>query len=265
MYGMPKAKNSSAYSILKKPLRLLMMRLVYVGLLIAFLVIGYLLGKLEGENVATTVTQGTQSENQIAGQAGENNEAIPQQPAAPDPEEILKNLNNGHLPVKGDEDAPVTMIEFSDFECPFCGRFYNDTLPKIEEEYINTGKVKIYYRHLPLTFHPQARPAALASECANEQDSFWEYHDILFDNQTQFSTATTDTFVGWAKDLGLDTSQFKSCLESEKYADNVDGDSTEASTVGASGTPTFYINGNQLVGAQPFASFKAIIDEELKG
>ncbi len=93
-------------------------------------------------------------------------------------------------PVKGSEDAPITIVEFSDFECPFCGRFFSQTLPLIEDNYIDTGKVKFVYRDFPLSFHPQAQPAAEAAECANEQGKFWDYHDKIFNNQGALSTAS---------------------------------------------------------------------------
>lgn len=248
------AKSSSPVSsIVGKPFQTLLVRLMYIALLIAFLVIGYLLGQLQAGTGSTLLG---------------NNDAAPSAPNAAAPsapgEPVFAEVDNGNLPAKGDENAPVTIVEFSDFECPFCGQFYTQSLPQILEEYVDTGKAKIYYRHLPLSFHPQARPAALASECANEQGSFWEYHDILFDNNSAISTATTDTYVGWATELGLNAGQFETCLTSEKYAENVDGDSAAAAAAGASGTPTFYINGQQVVGAQPFASFKAIIDAELE-
>lgn len=145
------------------------------------------------------------------------------------------------------------------------GRFYSETLSQIIEEYVDTGKVKLYYRHLPLAFHPQANPLALASECANDQGKFWEYHDQIFDNTAIVASSDVDTYKQWAADLGLNTSEFNSCLDSAEFQDNVDEDLAAAGVSGASGTPTFYINGQQLVGAQPFASFKAIIDQELEG
>ncbi len=247
---MVKASRSISV-ILSKPLQMLMMRFMYFALLIAFLLIGYLLGQLNSGGLTKNLDTGTQQQAPVAGD-----------PAAPG-EPVFAKVENGNLPVMGDENAPVTIIEFSDFECPFCGQFYTQSLPQIIKEYVDTGKAKIYYRHLPLAFHPQARPAALASECANEQDAFWKYHDLLFENSSAIKTATTDKYVEWATSIGLNSNQFKTCLESEKYAKNVDGDSAAAAAAGASGTPTFYINGQQLVGAQPFASFKAVIDAEL--
>ena len=176
---------------------------------------------------------------------------------------LLISFANGHFPVKGDENAKVTIVEFSDFECPFCGRFYTDTLPSLLKDYIDTGKVKLYYRHFPLAFHPQAKPLANVAECANEQDKFWEMHDKIFENNATVSSSTMDTFKGWAADLGLNTSKFNDCVDNSKYEKDIDADTADGTAAGVSGTPTFYINGLQLVGAQPIDAFKKIIDQEL--
>lgn len=237
------------------PLQTLGTKLVYIVLLIACLVIGYLFAKVE------SLQQGSAAP--VAQQPANPNNAAPQEPAAPDPEQVKKDLKMGHFPVKGNENAPVTIVEFSDFECPFCGRFYEETLPQIQKEYIDTGKVKLYYRHYPLSFHPKAVPLALASECANDQGAFWQMHDKIFDNNSTVSTATDDTFKQWAVELGLNAATFNECYDSKTHQAKVDGDFADGGAVGVSGTPTFYINGRQLVGAMPFASFQAIIDEEL--
>jgi len=163
-------------------------------------------------------------------------------------------------PVKGSASAPVTIIEFSDFQCPFCSRFWKDTLPLIEENYIKTGKAKLVYRDFPLGFHPQGLPAAEAAECANEQGKFWEMHDKIYANQDSMSI---DSYKKWAKDLGLDASKFSQCLDSEKYKAEVLKDQSDGQAAGVSGTPTFYINGVQVVGAQPYDAFKQVIDSEL--
>ncbi len=163
-------------------------------------------------------------------------------------------------PIRGDKDAKVTIVEFSDFQCPFCERFYTDTLPQIEENYIKTGKVKLAYRHLPLSFHPQAQKAAEASECSNEQGKFWEYHDKIFENQALLSDTI---FSAWAEELGLDAEKFNKCLEDGKYRSKVQKDLNDADTYGATGTPTFFINGKALVGAQPFSTFQQAIEAEL--
>ncbi len=181
------------------------------------------------------------------------------QPQAPEPVVDMKKLVDDD-PVFGDPKAPVTIIEFSDFQCPFCGRFYTQTLPQIKKDYIDTGKVKLVYRDLPLPFHEFAQKAAEAGECADEQGKFEEMHDKIFDNQASLSV---DNLKIWAQQIGLDANKFNSCLDSGQMAAEVAKDLADANAVGASGTPTFFINGKRLVGAQPFAAFKTVIDQEL--
>lgn len=225
-------------------------QLTYFLLLIASFLVGYLLARVQALEGGFAVTAGTQ---QAAPATGDTAQA-PQGPV---------DVENGHFPVKGDEDADVTIVEFSDFECPFCGSFYNDTLPQIISEYIDTGMVKMYYRHYPLSFHPKAVPLALASECANDQDKFWEMHDKIFDNNATISSVTDETIKGWVTELGMNTGEFNECYDSKEHQAKVDEDFAAGQAAGVSGTPTFYINGKQIVGAQPFESFKAVIDEEL--
>jgi protein-disulfide isomerase len=164
-------------------------------------------------------------------------------------------------PVKGEKNAPVTIIEFSDFQCPFCGRFFLEALPQIEEKYIKTGKARLVYRDFPLSsLHPMAQKAAEASECADEQGKFWEMHDKIFQNQ---GTLSLSNLKQWATDLKLDTKRFNTCLDSSKYASEVQKDFNDGQAAGVSGTPSFFINGQLLVGAQPFSSFQAAIESEL--
>lgn len=162
--------------------------------------------------------------------------------------------------VRGDPDAPVTIVEWSDFECPFCARFYEQTLPSIEEEYIKTGKVKLVYRDFPLSFHTNAQKAAEAAECAGEQGKYWEMHDMLFAQGVQGGVAG---FKQYAKDLGLNTAKFDSCLDSGAMAGEVQKDMADGAAVGIQGTPGFIVNGKLVSGAQPFAVFKQVIDAEL--
>ena len=163
-------------------------------------------------------------------------------------------------PVKGDADAKITIIEFSDFQCPFCKRFYTQTLPQIQKEYIDTGKAKLVYRDYPLSFHPEAQKSAEAAECADDQGKFWEFHDMMFDNQGSLSNAN---YKAWAQELSLDTAQFNDCLDSGKYASEVQKDFQEGQAAGVRGTPSFFINGVYVRGAQPWDVFKEIIDAEL--
>jgi protein-disulfide isomerase len=163
-------------------------------------------------------------------------------------------------PVQGQANAKVTIIEFSDFQCPFCERFYSQTLGQIETNYIKTGKAKLVFKQFPLSFHPFAQKAAEASECAREQGKFWEIHNKIFDNQANI--AVTD-LKKYASDLGLDTTKFNDCLDSSKYAAGVAADVQIGQNAGVSGTPSFVINGQLLVGAQPYAQFQQAIDAAL--
>jgi len=167
----------------------------------------------------------------------------------------------------GDEDAPVVLIEFSDYQCPFCRSFWRDTLPLIKSEFIDTGKVKFVYRDLPLAIHPSAMPAAQATECAEEQGKFWEMHDKIFEEQDKLGRGTVQFSVGdlkrWAGEIRLDTSDFNSCLDSEKYKGEVENDLNDGRLVGVSGTPSIFVNGRLVVGAQPFSVFQSLIEGEL--
>jgi protein-disulfide isomerase len=250
------AAQSLSSAVLNTPMQTLASRLMYVVLLIAFLVIGYLIGKVE------TLQKGAATAA-VPAQNGQTAPAQPQAPTAPDQKTVLSKLKMGHLPADGKDNAKVTIVEFSDFQCPFCGRFYKDTLPQLRKDYIDSGKVKLYFRHFPLDFHPQAKPLAIAAECANDQGKFWQMHDTIFDNNDKVGTMTNDDYKKWAADLGLNTATFNSCVDAKNHADQIDADQKAGAEVGVSGTPTFYINGQQLVGAQPYASFKAVIDAEL--
>ena len=183
----------------------------------------------------------------------------PSQPSAPAPVLDMDVLIDDDT-IKGDKNAPVTIVEWSDFECPFCTKFYTDTLPQLDEQYIKTGKVRLVYRDFPLSFHPNAQKAGEASECAKDQGRFWDMHDKLFDSGVQGGVAT---FKQYASSLGLDMSKFSSCLESGEKAAEVKKDMNDGAAAGVRGTPGFVVNGKVISGAQPFAVFKQIIDAEL--
>jgi protein-disulfide isomerase len=183
----------------------------------------------------------------------------PSQPLAP-AQKLDIDLDDD--PVLGDPNAPVTIVSFEDYQCPFCGRAHTQSFPQIKSNYIDTGKVKYVFRDFPLSFHPNAQPAAEASECADEQGKFWEYHDALYANQ---QTLSPSLYTKLAGDLGLDVDQFTSCFDSGKYREEVQADFQYGGSVGVSGTPTFFINGIKLVGAQPYAAFQQIIEAELAG
>ncbi len=165
-------------------------------------------------------------------------------------------------PSLGNPDAPVTIVEFSDFECPFCGRFFHTVLPEIKEKYVKTGKARFIYRDFPLsTIHTMAEKAAEAGECADEQGKFWPYHDVIFERQQQLSVAN---LKAWAVELGLNASQFNNCLDSGKYSDEIEKDIRDGESAGVRGTPGTFVNGRMISGAVPFEQFAAIIEEELK-
>ncbi|CAG0982685.1 Disulfide bond formation protein D [Anaerolineales bacterium] len=165
------------------------------------------------------------------------------------------------FPGIGPEDAPIVIVEFSDFQCPFCKRFYDETYQQLLAAY--PDKIRFVYRHLPLTsIHPEAFPAAEASMCANEQNAFSEYHDKIFENQDKLGR---ELYTQIANDLNLDNVAFEDCLNTGKYKDLIQQDSDFALNLGVQSTPTFFINGLALVGAQPLEAFKQLIDKELAG
>ena len=177
----------------------------------------------------------------------------------------VEGVSSDDDPFLGSPEAPITIIEFSDFECPFCKRFFDGTLKDIITNYVDTGKVKYVLRDFPLSdIHPDAEIAAEAANCANEQDKYWEFHDLLFQNQEDWiSGNTTVEFKKYGSSLGLNEEQFALCLESGKYVDEILMDMQDGLNAGVQGTPTFYINGVKVVGAQVYSVFKQVIDEEL--
>ncbi len=191
--------------------------------------------------------------------------AAPSAPAAqqnaPDPNRKV-DVALGNNPVLGKKDAKVTIVEFSDLQCPFCERFDTETFPQLKKAYIDTGKVRFAYRHFPLPIHPQAPKAAEAAACANSQGKFWEVVAEIFRDQSNIQVADLKQK---AARIGLSASQFDRCLDSGEKKSEVDRDQSDGSTAGVTGTPTFFINGRPLVGAQPFSQFQAVIERELAG
>jgi protein-disulfide isomerase len=167
--------------------------------------------------------------------------------------------------VLGDPDAPITVVEFSDFECPFCQKFFSNSLPSIIENYVNTGKVKLVYRDYPLASHSGAFLAAEAAECAGEQDAYYAMHDLLFQELSVWNIAADPVpiFKQFAADLGLEVLEFNACMDSHKMQAEVSADMSDGIAAGVSGTPTFFINGQKIVGAQPFSVFSGLFDSIL--
>ena len=166
-------------------------------------------------------------------------------------------------PKRGSDKAPVTLIEFSDFRCSFCRKFWQTTLPLLDKKYISTGKVRFIYRHFAVLGKP-SEVAAQAAECAAEQGKFWEYHDKLFARAGSPLAFTDGKVKGYAKELGLKSQAFDQCFDSAKHLKKVEGETAIAALLGARGTPAFFLNGQMLVGAQPFEVFELLIEEELK-
>jgi protein-disulfide isomerase len=193
--------------------------------------------------------------------------------AGPAPEQALNAIISiDGEPTKGDKNAKLTLVEFSEYQCPFCGRHVRDTFPNIDKEYIQTGKVKYVFRDLPLeSIHKNAFKAAEASHCAGEQKKYWEMHDRLFSNQNALEPAM---LTAHAQAIGIDSKKFQTCLDSGKYAEQIRKDIAEANKYGITGTPTTVIGLTQpgdtkikvarvIRGAQGFNAFKAAFDELL--
>jgi protein-disulfide isomerase len=182
--------------------------------------------------------------------------------AATQAEALLEALQRGPGPSKGSPDAPVTMVEFSDFQCSFCKKFWRETLPRIEEKYIRTGKVRFVYRHLAILGPPSVQ-AAMAAECAQEQGRFWPYHDRLFASAGPFGFSSSN-LKRYAKDLQLDSTRFNTCLDTEQPRERVERETMVGRAIGMTGTPGFLINGGRLIGAQPYEVFERIIESMLE-
>jgi protein-disulfide isomerase len=171
---------------------------------------------------------------------------------------------------RGDSSATVAIVEYADFECPYCGQYEHEVYPQISEDYIQTGKVKYFYRDLPLPMHPHAMIAARAAHCAGEQGKYWEMHDSLFAKQNAIRDVD---MPGRAQELGLDAAKFSECLSSDRYTDEINRSGAEAQKMGIQGTPTFFVgrvdpNGDvtnlkMIVGTRPYGAFKSAIDDAL--
>ncbi len=248
-------KKTDEITISKTMYRTLLIGVVVV-LVVSSFAVGFTLGASESPSRSSPTTTQT-----------------PQNPSPQIPSAI--SVSKDDDPVIGDPHAKVLFIEFSDFQCPFCRRFYTQSLSQLEQEYIDTGKVLFVYRDFPLdSIHPGARPAAIAAECAEEQGKWREFHNKIFDEQNKQGQGTVEfdsaDLKQWAADIGLDTTAFNSCLDSNKYDAEVTKDFQDGLSAGVSGTPTFFIGNDQdgytqLVGAQPYNVIKQAIDQELAG
>lgn len=183
-------------------------------------------------------------------------EQAPVQPTATPLPAVVEDINADDDPYLGAEDAPVVIVEFSDFRCPYCKRFYDDTLPLIIENY--GDQIRFVYRDFPVV---GGETAAVASECADEQDGYWDYHDALFTEPSAYSGVAD--YVELAGEQGLDTAAFETCMDSDEIREEIVNDYNDARNYGVSGTPTFFVNGTRIIGAQGYDAFAAAIDEAL--
>lgn len=196
-----------------------------------------------------------QTGNNVAGETAPPREAFP--PAAADDDPFL-----------GNKDAPVTLIEFSDFQCPFCRKLWRETLPEIKKNYIDTGKARLVYRDFPLTaIHPAAQKAAEAGQCADDQGRFWDMHDKMYAEQDKEGTGTIQFELAdikkWASEIGLNAGEFNNCLDSDKYKKEVEKDLADGTASGITGTPGTFVNGTLIKGSVPYATFAQAIDAAL--
>jgi protein-disulfide isomerase len=192
----------------------------------------------------------------------------PSRPAPPsDPQKVKVSIDDD--PIKGDLNAPVTMIEFSDYECPFCKRNHEQVFSKIDKEYISQGKVRYVFRDYPLGFHKKAVPAAIAANCAGEQGKYWEINDFLFQGKTNLDDAK---YIEFAKNNGLDLPKFEACLKDSNQEKEVNKDFEDGKNYGVRGTPSFFIGktekgkemtGVYVRGARSYDTFKTEIDKLL--
>jgi protein-disulfide isomerase len=176
---------------------------------------------------------------------------------------VVKEVSNSRSRdvILGDENAPVTVVIYGDYQCPFCERLYQGAEQQIRDQYVKTGKVRMIYREFPLDGHPYARPASLAAECAKDQGKFWAFHDALFEQQANLPTMD---FAKLAADLGMNRDTFSSCLAAKKYEPEVAASITEGTKFGVTGTPAIFVNGTLISGAQPFATFQSAIEAALQ-
>lgn len=165
----------------------------------------------------------------------------------------------------GDPSAPVTIIEFSDFQCPYCKRFFDNTLSSVESAYITTGKARMVYKDFPLSFHANAKPAAVAARCAGKQGNFWGMHDAIFLNHEKWTEVPdpTPVFAAMAKKLKLKKKKFAECLVSTEFDAQINADMNEGRKAGIGGTPGFFVNGEKIDGAVPFSVFESVIESKL--
>jgi protein-disulfide isomerase len=235
------------------------------------ILLGVVLGGLGGASAAGMMQETTNTAPSPSPTDNNNDNGGDPGNAGPGGETETVDMSNVEMegePVLGQEDAPITMVVYEDFQCPFCKRFEEGAVPQIVSNYVDNGQVKIVWKDRPLTqLHPWAKPAAEAMECVYREsgdDTFWTLKDKIFSNQNQLSTSNAQSKIKtWASEEGVSESAIQSCIDKGDAMKEVEADSTEGQKIGASGTPTSFVNGQKLTGAQPFSRFETVIEEEL--
>jgi protein-disulfide isomerase len=238
----------------------------FIPILVVLLIVAsFLIGSLYTQ--VNLLKKGTGAPSVAAPTANDNAPAAPEEPTGP----LTAEIDVAKIPVLGKEGAKVAVIEFTDYQCPFCGQLFTNAFPSIKKDYIDTGKIRYYVKDFPLTqIHPQAQKAAEAANCATDQNKFWEYHDKLFANQTALAV---DDLKKYATELGLNAGTFASCLDSSKYKDKVASDQKAGEGYGVRGTPSSFVgilegdkvkNALPVSGAVPYETFKTTIEDVLK-
>jgi protein-disulfide isomerase len=222
----------------------------------AGVLLGYVVWGVEspaGGGTAANAAPAAQAVNQPSG-------PVVEAPVTEQPQYIRYDIPTENSYAIGPADAPITIVEFSDYQCPYCRRWHDEVYGPLLAAY--PGKIRLVYRHFPLnSIHPDAMSAAEASMCAGEQDAFWPFHEKLFSSESLGNT----TYIQYAQDLGLNMNNFESCMNDRKFQQAVDEDVNFAVDLGIRSTPTFFVNGLAVVGAQPLDVFKQVIDKELAG
>ena len=219
--------------------------------------------KISGGNLTDDVLQAKVFKGIDAYIANEKKKSDDAQAEAAKPKFVEGDFTDDDA-VLGDKNAPITIVEFSDYQCPYCGIFENEAFPKIKSQYIDTGKVKLVFRDFPLSFHKSAYPSALFAECArslskNPDADYFKVHGKLFET-VQNGQFDYDVMSKFAVGLGIDKAGLKTCFDSDKFKDEIAADQKSGQSAGISGTPGFIVNGQVISGAQPFEKFKAAIE-----
>lgn len=228
---------------------------------VALILIGVLLGYLVGRFELTSFSFSNPDLEAKKTQVEQEDEKTPE----PTPE--LKEATADDDPFLGAANAKVVIIDFSDYQCPFCNKFHTTIFANLKKDFLDTNKIKYVYRDFPLNIHPRAQNAAEAAQCAGDQNKYWEMNELLFEKQAEWGKSETvnEILISYAAELGLNKVTFSSCLNDGKYTEEVQKDREDAIASGARGTPTLFINGEIIRGVpQSYESFKALIESKLE-